>query len=267
MGYVKRFGDFCAAFAAFSVFMYLFCQYMAMDFKEIEGFMEKIKYFFSNEPRREYRYYLTLLVLLLISFAVSVIFHKLPWLTFAVSVLPMIQIIIMYDADEIYERPMLLIVLSSLHVFGCLFECIRRDRGDRRRRSALAVDIMGLAAAGFCLYILYISKDIANVEFEHISIIEKLLYYAVVYDGADMSLFRNIAICFGVLVTLRLALRDLYYIDAVLSLAPLGAVVYFWNRGDIPAFGSALALLTLVYALGRISVMIFCKPKCIDEKS
>ena len=266
MGYGKRFGDFCAAFDAFSVFMYMFCQYMAMDFDEIEGIVAKLKYFISNEPRKEYRYFLTLFILFVLSFVVSTVFHRLPFLTLAVSVLPMIQIIVMFDGEKLYERPMLFIVLSALHIVGCLFECIRRDRDDRGRRAALAVDLLGLVAAGFCGYILYLSKDIADVDFTHISIIERTLYSAVVHFEADLSIFKYLAIGLCVAVVLRLVLRDLYYLDALLSLVPLGICIYKWNSGSISVFGSVLVMLTFVYAIGRISVMIFCKPKCIDEK-
>ena len=162
---------------------------------------------------------------------------------------------------------MLFVVLATLHMVGCLLECIRRDREDRGRRTALAVDLLGLAAAGFCGYILYLSRDIANVDFTHISIIEKTLYSAVVYFEADLSFFKYIAIALCVAVVLRLILRDLYYVDALLSLVPLGICIYKWNSGSISVFGSALVMLTFVYAIGRISVMIFCKPKCIDEKT
>lgn len=266
MGYVKRFGDFCAAFAAFSAFMYLFCQYMAMDFKELEGFSEKIKFFFSNEPRRDYRSYLALLVLILLSFAVSVIFHKLPALTLGTASLPMILAVVMFDGEKLYERPMLYFVLLSVHFGGCLFECLRRDRQDRHRRSAIATDILGLCIMGFCLYILYISKDIVNIDFKDINIVERTLYSAVVYFDADLSWFRSIAIFFGAIVFLRIVLRDLYYIDAFLSLIPLGAAIWLWHTDGIPVFGSVVAVLTLLYAIARISVMLFCKPKCISEK-
>ena len=54
MGHVKRFGDFCAAFAAFAAAMFMFRQFMGFDFGEVEGIIEKLKYFFLvwlYEPR------------------------------------------------------------------------------------------------------------------------------------------------------------------------------------------------------------------------
>ena len=261
MGHVKRFGDFCAAFAAFAAAMFMFRQFMGFDFGEVEGIIEKLKYFFSNEPRREYRYYLTLFLFFALSFAVSTAFHKLPFLTLAVTVLPMLQTVIMLDGNYIYERPMVFVVLSVLHSIGCLYECIRRDGEDKGHRAALALDLFGLSIAAFCGYILYASKGIADVEFEHISVIEKTLYSAVVYFEADLTWFKCMAIIFCALALVRLLLRDLYYVDAFLSLIPAAACTYFWFSDKIPVFGSALFALTVAYAMGRIAVMLFCKPR------
>ena len=265
MSYVKRFGDFCAAFAAFSAAMYLFCQYMATDFKEIESIVEKLKYFFSNEPRKDYRSYLALLVLILLSFAVSVIFHKLPALTLAVSALPMSMLVTMFDSERVYERPMLFFVLLFVHMAGCLFECVRRDREDIHRRAAIATDLLGVSIIVFCLYVLYISKDIESVDFKTINLIERNLYSAVVYFEADLSWFKYIPVGFGVMIALRLILRDIYYLDAFISLVPLGTMIYLWNTEKIPVFGSTLTVLIFCYTVARITVMLFCKPKCIAE--
>ena len=35
------------------------------------------------------------------------------------------------------------------------------------------------------------------------------------------------------------------------------------NADKIPVFGSTLTVLVCCYAVARISVMLFCKPKCI----
>lgn len=261
MGHVKRFGDFCAAFATFAAAMFMFRQFMGLDFGEVEGIVEKLKYFFSNEPRREYRYYLALFAFFALSFTVSTVFHKLPFLTLAVTALPMLQTVIMLDGEYIYERPMVFVVLSVIHSACCLYECIRRDGEDKGRRSALALDLFGLSIAAFCGYVLYISKGIAEVEFEHISVIEKTLYSAVVYFEADLRWFKIIAVTFCVMALVRIILRDIYYVDAFLSLVPAVGCAYLWFSDKIPVFGSTLFALTVAYAMGRIAVMLFCKPR------
>jgi len=266
MGYFKRFGDVCALFAAFSAFMYVFCQYMAYDFDEIVGTTEKLKYFFSNSPRKDYRFYLTLILLLLVSFIISTVFHKLPFLTLAAAALPIIQIVAMYDSERLYERPMLYLVLASVHAVGCLYECIRRDREDRGRRGAIATDLLGIVIVGFCLYVLYTSRGIANIEFENISLLELLLYNAFYLQTPDLSVFKYFAICYGVLAVLRMIWRDLYYVDAILSVFPFVASIYLWNSGKFAVFGSVAVSLTLMYAVSRISVMLCCKPKICAVK-
>lgn len=262
MGHFKRFGDFFSAFGAFSAIMYLFCQYMAFDFKELEGITEKLKYFFSNEPRKDYRFYLPLVALFILSFVLSTALHKYPQLTLAVSVLPMIQVIAMLDAGKLYERPMLYVIAASVHICGCLYECIRRDREDRRRRAAIATDLLGLCAVGFCAYVLISSKDILELDHQKANIFESLLYQEFAYEPPELTVFKYAAVSFGVLVALRLALRDLYYLDALLSLVPFVGLVYFWNSGKIDVFGSVLTALALIYAAARLSVMLLCRPKC-----
>ncbi len=261
MGYFKRFGDFCAAFGAFSAIMYIFCQYMAFDFKELEGIGEKLKYFFSNEPRKDYRFYIPLILLFIISFTLSTLLHKYPQFTLAVSALPMIQIIAMLDADKLYERPMLYVVLSAAHICGSLFECIRRDREDNGRRAAFATDLLGLCAVGFCVYALITARGIADLDHQKANIFQSQLSMLLSYSAPDLSIFKYTAVCFGALAAIRLILRDLYYLDALLSVVPLVGLVYLWNSGDVPIFGSVIAALALIYVIARFSVMLLCKPK------
>ncbi len=258
MGYFKRFGDFCAAFGAFSAIMYLFCQYMAMDFKEIEGLREKLEYFFSNSPKKDYRFYLPLIAFFILSFVLSTCLHRHPEFTLAISVLPMLQAITMFDAEGLYERPMLYIVLSSVHICGCLFECIRRDREDGRMRSAFACNFLSLLISGFCLYILRISENIKDIDIQRSDIFKYKLWMLFEYDAPDMKLFIYAVVCFAVLALLSLIFRRLYYFDALLSLVPLIGSVYLWNSGRVDIFGATLVSLALIYAICRISVMLCC---------
>ncbi len=261
MGYFKRFGDFCAAFGAFSAVMYLFCQYMAMDFKEIESLREKLEFFFSNSPKKDHRFYLPLILFFILSFTVSTCLHKYPQFTLALSVLPMIQTVAMFDAGRLYERPMLYFVLSALHICGCLFECIRRDREDRGRRAAISADLLGLCFVGFCIYIILTAKGIADIDRQKADIFETLLWNGFGDEPPDMKLFKYTVIFYCALTALRLMWRDLYYLDAILSVIPLVSAVYLLNTEKIPIFGTLLVTLTFIYAITRISIMLFCKPR------
>ena len=263
---VKRFGDFCAAFGAFAAFMYIFRQYMGMNFdEELEGITDKLKYFFSNEPVKEYRFYLALFIIFALSFVISTALHKFPYIPLAVSALPLIQTVIMFDEGYIYERPMVFVVLSAAHIICCIFECVRRDRDDRGRRTALALDLFGLCSVGFLGYIIYLSKGITEVDFTKINVIEKTLYEAIVYGEAELSGFWYAVIAISVTIVLRWIWQDLYFIDAALSLVLAGASVYFRTADKIPVFGATVCALTITYFLGRIAVMLFCKAKYNDS--
>ena len=265
MGQFKRFGDFCAAFGSFAAFMYLFRQYMGYNFKEIEGIFEKLKFFLSDQPTKEYRFIFGLFLSFLISFVISCAFHKLPFVALGASVLPLAMTVIMFDGEYIYERPMVFVVMSVIHVVGCLFECIRRDRADRGRRAALGLDILGLLSAAFCGYVLHISKEIEALELPEANVIESTLYYAVTRLEADLSFLKYFAVALCVSVAVSLILRDIYYIDAAVSTALAVFTVYKWSLGEISVFGSALCAIAVSYAIGRVAVMLTCRSKYAEK--
>lgn len=265
MGQVKRFGDFLAAFGVFAAFMYLFRQFMMYDFKEIEGMGEKLKFFLSDQPAKEYRFYFALLIAFALSFVLSCAFHKFPYVAVAASSIPLIQTVIMFDGEYLYERPMVFVIISIVHTATCLFECIRRDREDNGCRAALGLDIFGLSAAAFCGYVLHISEGIKDIDLEKVNIIEKTLYEASAQLDMDVSYLKYFIIAFCLLAVVRIILRDIYYIDAVLSVAFASITVYMWNVEKISVFGSVLCFMTVCYAIGRIAIMLFCRAR-IKEK-
>ncbi|MBE6547060.1 MAG: hypothetical protein E7668_06455 [Ruminococcaceae bacterium] len=259
MSYFKRFGDFCAGFAAFSAILYVFREFMEFTPKETVPLLEKLKLFFSDEPRREYRTYLILIGLLLLSLLISLLLHRFPYLSFATSVPPLLHIMLMYDAGLLYERPMLYFVLGGVHACGCLAECIRRDREDRRRRAAIAADLCGLVGMGLCGYVLRITPTIPDVPYGELNFFERQMYFSAAQ--ADLTLFRRLLILLAVTVALRWLLRDLYYLDAALAVGLFGYTLYHFYAKAFPFFGSMLLMLTAVYALSRVVIMLSCKPK------
>ena len=130
----------------------------------------------------------------------------------------------------------------------------------------MGVDLFGVSASAFCGYVLYISRGIADIDSEKINIIEKTLYTAVVQLEADISYFKTFIIVFLVLAIIRIALRDIYYIDAILSSALAIATVYMWNAEKISVFGAVLCFMAVLYAIGRIAVMLFCRARVKGEE-
>lgn len=259
MSYIKRFADCCAGFALFSAVLYLFCQFMAYSPREEVSLLEKIKLFFSTEPRLAYYLYIPLIGLLAVSLAVSLMFHRFPAVCFAVSVLPMLRIIFMYASHKLYERPMLYVILAGLHMGGCLAECIRRDKESRGRRGAFACDLCGLLGVGFCCYILWLTPHLSQISPSDMNFFEKTIFYY--REDADLTLFKITAILYAVLILIRLLLRDLYYLDAILALIPLGYTIYLWHGQYIPFHGSVLITLAVIYFSARLAVMLTCPPK------
>lgn len=262
MGYFKRICDFSSLFTAGAASMYLLRQFMQYKFKEdVVGITEKIKFFFSFEIRRNYDFYLTLIMLLLLFFAVTTIFRKLPQIPLAFSVLPLVQAIMMADLEHIYERPMFYIVMTMILPIGCLYECIRRDKEDEGRRSAIAADLLALLICVFCVLAIFTCRDVTLIDKEKITAFEMVVYNGFIGGNPVLWAFKYGAITFPVLVLIRLIHRDLYYIDGILSLVPLiGTFIYFGGE-EKTIFSPVLICLCALYATARISTMLCCKAR------
>ena len=261
MSNFKRFTDICAGFAAFTAAMFVFCGYMGYDFKEIESMKEKIKLFL--EPELGYSFFIPLILLFLFSCLFSLIFTRVPYLTVAVSVLPLSYTFVLFTDGRIKEYPMLYIILGSIHVLGCLLECIRMDKEDRGCRAALGIDLIALMAVLLVVYLYRTAGKLDAVEPEKMNLIQRKLYE--IKDGLDLSVFRSTAIMLAISALLRVIWRDLYYIDAAISIFPLIITIFKLTTGKVPVFGAALMALIVVYTVGRVTVMIFCKPKLSKE--
>ncbi len=272
MSYVKRFTDFCAGFASFSALMFVLIGFLDYDFTSVsadvppETMIEKLKYFFSFSPKVHYCFFLTLAILFAITTVVSIVFQKLPHLTLAVSILPLIQTVIMFDANMISTRPMLYIILGTAHVCGCLFECIRLDRRDKKRRAAFATDLLAYTIVAFCLYVLLTSGQLSTMEYKDLNIVEFMMYQLVKGKDVSLSIFIYVAICYAVMAIIRAFLKNLYYIDAILSTIPLALIILFWCTDKIPVFGSVLFLVAGVYAVSRIAIALTCKIALPNEE-
>lgn len=262
MSNFKRFTDICAGFAAFSAAMYVFCRYMGYDFKEIESMKEKIKFFL--EPELGYSFFIPLILLFLFSCIFSLIFTRLPYLTVAVSVLPLAYTLIMFADNRIKEFPMLYLVLGFIHVFGCLIECIRMDKADRGCRAAIGIDLVALMTVIFVLYVYRTAGKLDGIEPEKMNLIQEKLFE--IKDGLDLSTFKSTAIMIAIPPILRIIWRDLYYLDAAISLIPLIVTLRRFGAQRFPVFGEALMAFIFVYTVGRIMIMIFCKPKQRKEQ-
>ena len=76
-------------------------------------------------------------------------------------------------------------------------------------------------------------------------------------DGFQ-KLILKIAIMIAISVLISLLLRDIYFIDAILSVVPLAyALNKVLLRGEIAVFGVFVLTLCVMYFAARVAIMVF----------
>ena len=91
MSYFKRFTNFCGGFVAFAALLHLIGEYMTFKPTDAEGTLGKLKEFLDVEQAANYRGYAIMLALFVLSVIAGRIFEKLPYISLAVSLLPLYQ--------------------------------------------------------------------------------------------------------------------------------------------------------------------------------
>lgn len=266
MSAFKKFTDFCGGLAAFAAIFYLFREFMSFKPKEEpESLLAKVKLFFSDEPQFEYRPYLMLIVLLLLSLFVSLIAHRLPYVAFPVSLLPLARALDMLEREEIYERAMFYVVLSALHVFGILWECVRRDREDRRQRSALALNL-GAATVALVSFLIFMRpRALVGTELTEVKFFDRIPLQAMM-QGESFVIFRTMAIVFLAVCAVGFLLWELHYVQAAIAIGVAFFAVIRWSMGDFAVYASVLPTMAVSLAVGRIVVMLSCAPSRRKER-
>ncbi len=248
MRYFKKFGDFCSGFAAFAILIYLFRQFMTFEpsVKADEalqnpadiGALEKLKYFLARDVQLE-NYFLCLLAMsLIVSVIAGVIFKKLPYIAVLFTVCPMLLTVYMLGKSYIDEYPELILILTSISFIACLYECIRRDREDGGCRIGIAGDMLCVAISAFFMMLKSKAEKFAALgeDFDTLGLglFDKEIHDAV--KGAsdfDGSLLLAFAVIYLSLVVVRVCLRDIYFIDFLLTLPAFCMLVYYWNTGAL----------------------------------
>lgn len=260
MSVFKKFTDFCGGIAAFSAIFYLFREFMSFQPRdEVESLIQKLKLFLSDEPQLEYRPYLLLILLFLVSLTLSLIFHRLPYLAFPVSLLPLACATDMLSRKEIYEYPMLYVILGALHTFGILWECIRRDREDLRQRSALALNLGDALVAGVSFLIWSRPRVLEGVTPTEAKFFDRIPMYAL-QKGESFAVFKTAAIVFLVLGLIGFLLWELHYLHALFAIGASVYMLVLLARESFAVYATALPTLAIALAVGRLAVMLSCKP-------
>ncbi len=257
MNYYKRFTDFCAGFAAFAALIYLLRSFMPFSPEEAEGISQKLKLFFER-GNSNHRAYLVLIALLAISVTVSLIFERLPYISFAVSHLPFLHMIFMLDRGTMQDDPMIYLLLVSLHLSGNILYAIGLDRADGKRRAFICANVCGAMIFALAMLVKRTAELIAPLTEDEIR--ERgsfaLEIFGGLEGGADKLIMR-IAVIALVSVAISFVLRDIYFIDAACAAVPLAYTVYLVAAEKLTALPLTIFMLTLAYFIFKLTLTFF----------
>ena len=249
MSYFKKFADFCSGFACFTALIYLFRQYMVFepDAEEAVGMLEKLKLFISKTEKYDNRLLLTLALLFAMSVLAGRLFsRRLSFLPVIASLPPLLLAVDMIEAEKIREYPMMYVLFGGLSVVAGMYECVRADRADGKRRTAWARSLTCMCIALFCFGIYRRADEVSRLSFVgELEPWERKLLPTVTMD---IKLLVTVGGVYLVLFVIGMLLTDIYFIDAVLAIAPAVWLIYLWNTERLTVYAHLFVTLGVAYA-------------------
>lgn len=266
MSAFKKFTVGCGALSLLSAAFYVFFQFMA--YSSLAGDFSKIavlKRFFSVANHRDFRPYLCLMALLLISLTVSIALRRYPALCVAVSALPLAYAMVMLDSSRFYERPMLYVALCAVHWIGNLWEYACLARLDDRPGAATGAVPLALLTAALALYLYLCFRMPQAVLGERINFLEQTLLDAL-SKGADLAVCLRPTWIYAGLACIGFFLRELPMLQAALSVLPLIDVWVLFGAERLSPYGAALVTLATVYTIFCIVMTLSYSPRVEKRK-
>lgn len=271
MSYFKKFTDFCAGVAAFVAAVFFIRKYMAFKPKEppelpsvstdslgetleaaTEKFPGKLEQFISPDATNDYSLLLPLIFLLLLSALLGRVFARLPYVCFAISLLPATLIAYMYEHELLYEQIGMFLILGALHVVGNFAECLIRDREDGRHRASIAAKISSAAGAFFCYFVMWQGAQTPPEDKKEIGhILDRILFEMT---DSDVEIMTKLGAMFLILLAVSLILYNVYFIDAIISIVPAAYMIYQVGGEFYTLAPAPLAFLAVTCALAHITL-------------
>lgn len=258
MSYFKRFTDFCAGFAIFSALIYILGEFMSFEPKEPVGMLDKAKLFFEKGVKFDNRAYALMIILLLVSLVAGRIFERMPYISLALSLLPLGWVCVMLWQELLSERPMLYFLMAVVHCIGNLAHSLFLDRADGKRRAFACVNILGgsvLAGGAFLYYKATALLALGDVNSEELSV-----YSASVLEGAQKGEHKTVltvALIVFATAVLSIILRDIYFIDAICAFPVLVYSVYLVGAEKLTIASQAVLVFVFLYFAFRLAVLFF----------
>ena len=272
MSYFKKFTDFCAGVAAFVAGVFFIRKYMVFKPKEppeslasistdtagetleavTEKFPGKLEQFLTPDSYNDYTLLLPLIFFLLLSALLGRVFARLPYVCFAISLIPATLIAYMYEHDMLKEQIGMFLILGALHVIGNFAECLIRDREDGRHRASIAAKISSAAGTFFCYYVMWQGAQTPPEDAKEIGHIQHRILFEM--TEADVEIMTKLGAMFLILLAVSLILYNVYFIDAILALVPAIYVMYQVGGQFYTLAPAPLAFLALTCALAHITL-------------
>ena len=272
MSYFKKFTDFCAGVAAFVAGVFFIRKYMVFKPKEppaslasistdtagetleavTEKFPGKLEQYLTPDSYNDYTLLLPLIFFLLLSALLGRVFARLPYVCFAISLIPATLIAYMYEHDMLKEQIGMFLILGALHVIGNFAECLIRDREDGRHRASIAAKISSAAGAFFCYYVMWQGAQTPPEDAKEIGHIQHRILFEM--TEADVEIMTKLGAMFLILLAVSLILYNVYFIDAILALVPAIYVMYQVGGQFYTLAPAPLAFLALTCALAHITL-------------
>lgn len=253
MSYFKKFTDFCAGAAAFAASLFLIRKYMSyIPSNTEEDAPSKLAQFFDEF--QSYSMLVSLILVLALSVAVGIIFRRLPYVCFAVSVLPALHIAYMFEKDILYEQEALYVICAALHVIGNLAECALRDRADGRHRLSFAAKLSSALGALICLFTVKLIDKKPAERPEELEMWKEDIFYNM--KELDMEIITALGWMLFVLFLISLLLYNVYFIDAILSIIPIVYAVHAYFSGNLQLAPKTFMILAAICFAAHIMLMV-----------
>ena len=256
MTYIKKFTDLCALFCSFVMTSYLIRKFMSFIYTEQEGIIAKARAFLSPTHYIDYRFCLLLMLAFAVSGMLGLILKRWPAPCLAVSLVPLCLSLYALEGALVEERPFLYIVLGLLHVLGNLFDALRQDREDGRRRAYLAANLLSgmLPLLTLCVHLRTRAVTALSVEAQ-----EALRHFDAhvlrTAECEDASLILRLSLMIAGCLLISLLLRDIYFVDVITATVPAVYAIYAVFAERLTLFPIAVLILCVLHLFCRILLM------------
>lgn len=276
MSYFKKFTDLLAGIATFITSVFLISRYMEYTPPNPEDVIDeglevksKLENFLFVQMSTEYRQYIILIALLVLSLVVSRFLKKYPAVSFCISALPLCQVMNMFRNQLIYEYGGLILVLCVLHVVGTFYDAVYLDKTDNKKRTFVAVTLWGVISGAACFVARklcffaddYRAQYLAGELLEDETKLDRTLKvfgFRVLTAGPDdeEKVIMTIMVLLLVSVVVSVILRGVYFIDVIAAAIPFVYGIYCWHARKLVCAPMLVLIPLAIYFFARVGLFI-----------